>query len=104
MVKLTAEAAEQVRQSAKDGNIEGLPLRVAVERKGDGSFHYVMGFDNMTREGDLMIRSRDVDVVISNGSRDLVSNMTIDYVELEEGQFNFIFLNPNDPAYVPPAE
>ena len=83
--------------------MKGLPLRIAVTRKDDDSFHYAMGFDDVTREGDLMVRSCNVDVIVSNGSRDLVRDMTIDYVELEEGEFNFIFLNPNDPSYVPPA-
>ena len=30
--------------------------------------------------------------------------MTIDYVELEPGSWQFIFLNPNDPSYVPPQD
>ncbi len=102
MIKLTEAAEKQIVQSAKDGGMAGLPLRIAVRRKDDDSFHYAMGFDDKTWEGDLMVRVRGVDVIISNGSRDLVRDMTIDYVELEENQFNFIFLNPNDPAYVPP--
>ena len=83
--------------------MEGLPLRIAVERR-NGNFHYLMGFDDKTWEGDLLIRTQDTDVVISSGSRDLVKDMTIDYVELEEGQFRFIFLNPNDPSHVCPGD
>ncbi len=101
MIKLTESAARQIRESASAGAAEGLPLRIAVERK-DGRFHYLMGFDDKTWEGDLLIRAQDIDVVISSGSRDLVRDMTIDYVELEAGQFHFIFLNPNDPSYVRP--
>ncbi len=101
MIKLTESAAKQIQQSAEGGEMKGLPLRIAVKRKEDDSFHYMMGFDDKTWEGDLLVRVQGVDVIISNGSRDLVRDMTIDYVELEEGQFNFIFLNPNDPAYVP---
>lgn len=101
MIRLTESAAKQVRKSARDGDMEGLPLRILVQRKAD-HFHYVMGFDDMTREGDLMVRTQDVDIIISDGSRDLVRNMTIDYVEIEEGKFNFIFLNPNDPDYARP--
>ncbi len=102
MIKVTEAAEKQIMRSAKDGGMTGLPLRIAVKRKDDDSFHYAMGFDDKTWEGDLMVRIRDVDVIISNGSRDLVRDMTIDYVELEKDRFNFIFLNPNDPAYVPP--
>ena len=104
MIKLTVAAAKQIKQSAESGDMKGLALRIAVNRKEDDSFHYVMGFDDTTHEGDLMVRVQGVDLIISNGSRDLVKDMTIDYVELENGQFNFIFLNPNDSAYVPPAE
>ena len=104
MIKLTEAAAEQVRKSAEDSDMKGLPLRIAVTRKDDDSFHYALGFDSITHEGDLMVRTRDVDVIISNGSREFVRDMTIDYVELEKGKFNFIFLNPNDPVYVPPTE
>ena len=104
MIKLTEAAAEQVRKSAEDSDMKGLPLRIAVTRKDDDSFHYSLGFDSITHEGDLMVRTRDVDVIISNGSREFVRDMTIDYVELEKGKFNFIFLNPNDPVYVPPTE
>jgi iron-sulfur cluster assembly protein len=28
--------------------------------------------------------------------------MTMDYVELEPGSWQFIFMNPNDPNYKPP--
>jgi iron-sulfur cluster assembly protein len=28
----------------------------------------------------------------------------MDYVEIEPGQFRFIFLNPKDPHYTPPTE
>ena len=104
MIKLTEAAATQIKQSAESGDMQGLPLRIAVDRKEDDSFHYTMGFDDTTREGDLMIRVQGVDVIISNGSRDLVKDMTIDYVELEKSEFNFIFMNPNDPSYVSPAE
>jgi iron-sulfur cluster assembly protein len=37
-------------------------------------------------------------------SVELLKGATLDFVELEPGQFNFIFMNPNDPEYVPPKE
>ena len=104
MIKLTQAAASQIKQSAKDSGTEGLPLRISVKLNSDNSFHYAMGFDEKTWEGDLMVRVQDIDIVISNGSRDLARDMEIDYVELEKGQFNFIFLNPNDPTYVSPKD
>lgn len=103
MISLTAEAAKQVRKSAKEGNLEGLPLRIAATRNEDGSFHYGMGFDDV-KEEDTTYTSEGVDIVVSIASKDLLDGTTLDYVELEPGKPQFIFMNPNDPAYTPPAE
>jgi len=45
MISITPEAAAQIRTSAKEQHLEGLPLRVAAQRLPDGKFHYAMGFD-----------------------------------------------------------
>ena len=103
MITLTAEAAKQVRQSAKESNLEGLPLRIAATRNEDGSIHYGMGFDDV-KEEDTSYTSEGVDVVVSIASKDLLEGTTVDYVELEPGKPQFIFMNPNDPNYTPPAE
>ena len=102
MITLTPEAAKQVRFSAKQGNLEGLPIRVAVT-KNDGSLHYGMGFDD-AKEDDTTYTSDGVDVIVSETSKELISGTTIDYVELEPGKPQFIFINPNDPDYKPIKE
>ena len=103
MITLTAEAAKQIRQSAKEGNLEGLPLRIAGNKNEDGSIHYGMGFDDV-KEDDTTYTSEGVDVVVSATSKDILEGMTVDYVELEPGKPQFIFMNPNDANYTPPAE
>jgi len=103
MITLTAEAAKQIRQSAKEGNLEGLPLRIAGTRNEDGSIHYGMGFDDV-KEEDTTYTSEGVDIVVSIASREVLDGMTVDYVELEPGKPQFIFMNPNDANYTPPAE
>ncbi|TNF33628.1 MAG: iron-sulfur cluster assembly accessory protein, partial [Gammaproteobacteria bacterium] len=50
MIKLTPAAAKQIRTSAKEGNLEGLPLRVAATKQNDGSIHYGMGFDDVKED------------------------------------------------------
>ena len=45
-----------------------------------------------------------VDVVVSVTANEFMNGMTVDYVEIEAGKFEFIFMNPNDPAYVKPSE
>jgi iron-sulfur cluster assembly protein len=103
MITLTPAAARQIRESAKQGKMEGMPLRLAALRKPDQSLHYGMGFDDAELEGDQTVHSEGVDIVVAPASAAIVRGMTIDYVELEGGQHHFIFLNPNDPNYAPPA-
>lgn len=101
MITVTPQAATQIRTSAVQSNALGLPLRVAVKQKTDGSFHYVMGFDENKLEGDETIHLGDFMVVIDTESQALANGMTLDFIELE-GKPEFVFLNPNDPNYRPP--
>ena len=101
MIKVTPAAAEQIKQSAKQGNAEGLPLRLAASRNPDGSIHYGMGFADQENDNDLSYKSEGVTIVIAPASFELLDNMEIDFVELENGENNFIFKNPNDPNYKP---
>ncbi len=103
MFKLTKAAASQVRQSAHRGDAEELALRIAASRKPDGAIEYQMGFDEVGVE-DVLLNSRGVDVVFANSQKELLNGVVLDYVEIEPGEFRFIFLNPNDPHYRRPAE
>lgn len=103
MITLTPEAAKQIRQSAKEGNLDGLPLRLAATRNADGSLHYGMGFDDV-KEMDTRYTSEGIDIIVSTLSKDLLAGMNVDYVELEPGKFQFIFENPNDSNYVAPTK
>jgi iron-sulfur cluster assembly protein len=96
MVSVTPAAAEQIRLSAKQGNMENLPLRVAVTRLQNGAFHYAMGFDDQHHEGDKTFQSEGIDIVVAPPSLELLTGTVIDYVDLE-GKKEIIFINPNDP-------
>jgi iron-sulfur cluster assembly protein len=61
-----------------------------------------MGFDEQRLPGDVFVNIEDISLVVSETSKDLAEGLTIDYVELEAGKQEFIFLNPNDPTYRPP--
>ncbi|MCZ6579020.1 MAG: Fe-S cluster assembly protein HesB [Gammaproteobacteria bacterium] len=102
MIKLTEQAAKQIIDSAEQGKMQGIPLRLAIKEQDDGSFHYAMGFDEQRLPGDIFVNIEEISMVVSAISKDLAEGMTIDYVELEPGKSEFIFLNPNDPTYVPP--
>ncbi|HYN77365.1 MAG TPA: iron-sulfur cluster assembly accessory protein [Lamprocystis sp. (in: g-proteobacteria)] len=103
MFKLTTMAAQQVLLAAQAGGGEGLFLRLAAARKPDGQIDYRMGFDAVT-EDDIRVKCNGIDVLMTPEQVPLLDQATMDYVELEPGQFHFIFLNPLDPSYQPPTE
>jgi iron-sulfur cluster assembly protein len=103
MITLTPAAARQIRASAEQGDMQGLAMRIAARRNPDGSLHYAMGFDDTRLDGDMHIDADGIEIVVSGHSQDLLEGMTVDYVEIEPDTFQFIFLNPNDANYSPPA-
>ena len=103
MFKVTTNAAEKVKTAAQQGGTEGMALRFAAEQKPDGSIDYKMGFDEAT-EDDISFASEGVNIVMAPEYVPLLDQATMDYVELENGEFQFIFLNPKDANYQPPSE
>lgn len=103
MFTVTKAAASRIRDSAHSEDTEELALRVAATRKSDGAIEYQMGFDEVGVE-DVLLNSRGVDVVFANAQKELLNGTVLDYVEIEPGEFRFIFMNPNDPHYRPPSE
>lgn len=104
MITVTPSAASQIQFSAKESGIHDAVLRIAIKKLEDGSFHYAIGFDDAISDTDHRIETEGVQLVIANASRQFAEDMTIDYVKLDDGEKNFIFLNPNDKNYSPPAE
>jgi iron-sulfur cluster assembly protein len=100
MFKLTAAAAEQVQKAARQGGTEGMSLRLAAQQNPDGSIEYRMGFDEVT-EDDIRMSCDGVDVAPEYVP--LLDEATMDFVEIDSGQFHFIFLNPKDANYKPPG-
>jgi iron-sulfur cluster assembly protein len=103
MITVTPGAAHQIRVAATQSDADELGLRIAARRDEGGAIHYAMGFDE-ARGDDLVLPADGVALVVSPGERDLLDGMTLDYVELEAGDFRFIFINPNDrPEAAPDA-
>ena len=103
MIKVTQTAATQIQYSAEQSGITDAVLRIAVKPMQDGSLHYAMGFDDAIAESDLRFEVEGVKMVIAETSKKYAEDMTIDYVKLDNGEENFIFLNPNDGNYTPPV-
>lgn len=104
MITVTEKAAEQIRYSAEQSGMEILPLRIAADKTTDGGIHYGMGFDDSQHEEDNTFTSSGVTIVVTKNSLELMNGTTIDFVELDDGNKEFIFLNPNDPNYTPPTK
>lgn len=95
MLRVTSEAVVQIRNAAQQAGAEGMGLRLAARREGDGSLQYLMGFDE-AREGDAVIDAEGIDVLVEEASHALLAGAVLDFVELSPGNFQFIFINPND--------
>lgn len=103
MFKVTPQAAEQVKAAAEQGGTAGMALRLAAQQRPDGSIDYRMGFDEGT-EDDIRFKSEGVQIVMAPEYVPLLDAATLDFVEVEPGDPQFIFLNPKDPTFVAPSE
>ena len=70
-------------------------LRVAAKIE-EGEIVYGLGFDE-EREQDSVIESCGVTLLIAPRSLPLLAGASLDFVELKPGEFQFIFINPNEP-------
>lgn len=101
MITVTPTAAEQIGKSAAQSGAAGACLRLAARLDDKGVIEYGMGFDDKA-EGDAQFESAGVTVLVSPGSVELLTGATLDYVELNPGEWRFIFINPNDPSHKAP--
>jgi iron-sulfur cluster assembly protein len=103
MITITPRAAEQIRNSAEATDAQGMFLRIGVRQGEDGNLDYGLGFDQKS-DTDLHLTSEGIDVVISEGAKELLMGAVLDYVEINPGEFRFIFINPNDPMHSKPKD
>ena len=101
MITVTPQAAEQIARSAPQAGAGSACLRLAARLDDKGVIEYGMGFDDKA-DGDTKVVSSDVTILISPGSVELLTGATLDYVEINPGEWRFIFINPNDPSHKPP--
>jgi iron-sulfur cluster assembly protein len=98
MIRITPAAAQQIRTAAEQSGAQDMCLRIAVTLGDNNAFEYGMGFDDR-KDSDFHTVSEGIDVVIADNQKDVLMGATLDYVELNPGEFRFIFTNPNDPAH-----
>lgn len=102
MINITREAAAQILASAQHAGGGEFHLRLAARLDGKGVIEYGMGLDDKA-EGDLLAVSQGINVLVSPGCAELLTGATLDFVEINPGETQFIFINPNDPSHKPPA-
>ena len=101
MITITPRAAAQIRQSAQQTDVDDICLRIAARLDDKGVIEYGMGFDAKA-EGDTQVVSEGINVLVSPGGVELLTGATLDFVEINPGERQFIFINPNDPSHKPP--
>ena len=100
MITVSKAAAEQIVESAKQSNSDGMGLRLAAQQKEDGSLQYAMGFADRDMDDDVFFESEGVKIIVSASCYELLKNTELDYVKLDDNdEMQFIFKNPNDPNY-----
>lgn len=97
MFAITSSAAKQIQQAASTSGAQEMALRVAVKIDSDGSLQYGMGFDD-PKDEDMKLDLEGVAVVIGGESQQLLFDTVLDFVELNPGEFNFIFMEASHPS------
>lgn len=97
MFSLTSAAAKQIQQAADASGANEMALRVAAKKDADGAMQYGMGFDDPSEE-DMKLDLQGIAVVINGESQELLFDTVLDFVELNPGEFNFIFMQASHPS------
>jgi len=92
---LTTAAAQEILAAASRSGADGMALRVAAKPTADG-ITYGMGFDEAA-PGDEVAEFDGLTVLIAAQSQRWLDATVLDYVELEAGRHDFIFVPPAEP-------
>jgi Fe-S cluster assembly iron-binding protein IscA len=87
---LTPAATREILAAAARSDAQGLPLRVAARQTPDG-IDYGMGFDPATVEDEVAVFD-GLTVVVGEPSRRWLADTVLDYVEIEPGRHDIIFV------------
>ncbi|OHC69403.1 MAG: hypothetical protein A2045_11260 [Rhodocyclales bacterium GWA2_65_20] len=95
MIKLTPQAAAEIRRAAARSNAEGMYLRVTAHRANGTAVVHGMGFDER-RDNDSIVDSEGIRIVVNSWHRPLLQGAVLDFVTLNSGDCRFVYANPND--------
>jgi iron-sulfur cluster insertion protein len=93
-MNFTDNAAHKVRQLIEEEKNDQLKLRVFVMGGGCSGFQYGFKFDETINDGDTVIETEGVQMVVDPLSLQYLMGSTVDFVEGLEGS-RFVIENPN---------
>lgn len=103
--RMTAEAAREILAAAERSSAAGMALRVAARpQRGEPGLAYALGFDEPAPQ-DAVTVVEGLTVLVGPESQDLLAGTVLDYVELDTGARDFVFVppSPQDSACTTPA-
>lgn len=93
-LSFTSNAANQVKKLMADEGRDDLKLRVYITGGGCSGFQYGFSFDENLNDGDLVVETEGVSLVVDPMSVQYLEGATVDYIDNLEGA-RFIIDNPN---------
>jgi iron-sulfur cluster assembly protein len=102
MFHVTPSATAELLAAAARSNAEGMALRIAARPLADGSVEFGIGFDD-ERENDEAAEYHGLTVLLGAKSRPYLAGTMLDYVEVEPGRFDFVFVATDEPQDAGPA-
>ena len=97
MITFSEKAVEKVNEfAAQMPEAEGKELRIFIQGVGCSGFSYGFTFDE-ERDGDSVVESGELKVLVDPNSAPHLTGSTVDFVEDQRGA-GFVVENPNSPA------
>jgi iron-sulfur cluster assembly protein len=94
MITITDRAADKVREFLTAEEDDATALRIAIEGGGCSGFQYALGFDTGPQEGDEIVETHGVTILVDPFSLPYLKGAGIDYVDGLNGT-GFQISNPN---------
>lgn len=92
--QMTAAAAREILAAAERSGAAGMALRVAARPAADGSLAWGMGFDEPAADDEVTV-VEGLTVLVGAGSSASLAQAMLDYVELDSGERDFVFVQPS---------
>lgn len=94
-IKITEKASKEIQRIMGDNSIPSdYGLRVGVKGGGCSGLTYTLGFDGETKDGDTIIESGGVKLLVDGKSLFYLSGTELDFSDGLNGK-GFVFNNPN---------